>query len=162
MFLKKLEYFNSNSSQQTNNINSNNDSKLRSFPRVVVNNSHNRAKENVNANEEKSVRIQSVTKTFSKVSPQLSPRKTDPVKGSQLKKPLFVTKYSPYRGDTRSQTTPLIMTAGRISLRCVGSPHITMDHNPQIIVDIKSNISNVCSQRIPIKLQTPRFVRMNP
>ena len=161
MFLKKLEYFNSNSSQQTNNINSNNDSKLRSFPRVVVNNSHNRAKENVNANEEKSVRIQSVTKTFSKVSPQLSPRKTDPVKGSQLKKPLFVTKYSPYRGDTRSQTTPLIMTAGRISLRCVCSPHITTDHNPQNVVDIKSNISNVCSQRIPIKLQTSRFVRIN-
>ena len=120
LFLKKLEYFNSSSSQVTNNQNCNNDSKLRSFPRVVVNNAFNRAKENVNANEEKSVTSKSVTKTFSKVSPQLSPRKTESVKGSQLKKPLFVTKYSPYRGvsagqnEQRRQMTPLIMTAGRL------------------------------------------------
>merc|ERR1711936_1119467 len=69
LFLKKLQYFNSNSSLNRN---------------------------------------KSVTKTVSKVSPK---------EGSQVKAPLSVTKYSPYRGETQRQSssssssTPLIMTA---------------------------------------------------
>lgn len=109
LFLKKLEYFNSNSTQDTNKQNCNTDS------RVIVKNSINRAKENYNynANEVKSDRNKSLTKTLTKVSQKVSTVKNDPVQGSQSKKPLFVTKYSPYRGDTRKQSAPapLIMTA---------------------------------------------------
>ena len=69
-----------------------------------------------NAREEEPKRNRSV-KSFSKCSLGLSPspRKTDDQHqgGSELKKPLFVTKYSPYRGDTAKQSAPLIMTAGR-------------------------------------------------
>merc|ERR1711936_1443161 len=110
LFLKKLQYFNSNSSLNTNNQNCNNDSKLRTHSRVIVNNSFNTARENSNfiPNLGKLDRNKSVTKTVSKVSPK---------EGSQVKAkaPLSVTKYSPYRGETRRQSsssssssTPLI------------------------------------------------------
>merc|ERR1711936_366023 len=112
LFLKKLQYFNSNSSLNTNNQNCNNDSKLRTHSRVIVNNSFNTARENSNfiPNLGKFDRNKSVTKTVSKVSPK---------EASQVKAPLSVTKYSPYRGETQRQSssssssssTPLIMTA---------------------------------------------------
>ena len=111
LFLSKLEYFNSSGapdrnikerSRQSNNC------------RVAVNNSINRAKQShYNAKQD-----HSVTKSVNKSSPGLlspSHRKTDDQHqgGSGLKKPLFVTKYSPYRGDNAKQSAPLIMTAGR-------------------------------------------------
>ena len=119
MFLKKLEYFNSNPAQNTNKLNNRNTgSKLRTNSRDAVNNSVNisRATEqnNSNANQDKSDRSKSLTKIFTQVSPKIAPRKADLVQGSQLKKPLFVTKYSPYRGEARKPpaSAPLITTAG--------------------------------------------------
>ena len=118
LFLRKLEYFNSSGAPE-NNIkqNCNANTRLGNNSRVAVNNSINRAKQShYNAKEEEPNRNRSV-KSFSKCSLGLSPspRKTDDQHqgGSELKKPLFVTKYSPYRGDTAKQSAPLIMTAGR-------------------------------------------------
>jgi len=110
LFLSKLEYFNSSGAPDRNIKQS---SRLSNNSRVAVNNSINRAKQShYNANQE-------VTKSFNKSSPGLlsaSHRKTEDQQQHQggsaaLKKPLFVTKYSPYRGDNAKHSAPLIMTA---------------------------------------------------
>ena len=123
MFLRKLEYFNSNPAQNTNKLNNRNTgSKLKTTSRDAVNNSVNISKatelSNSNANQDKSDRSKSLTKIFTQVTPKVAPRKADLVQGSQLKKPLFVTKYSPYRGETRKPpaSAPLITTAGTTQL----------------------------------------------
>ena len=122
MFLSKLDYFNSSGAPDRNIPQS---SRLSNNSRVAVNNSLNRAKQSqYNAKQEETKRNHSVTQSrqsFNKFSPGLlsaSPRKTDDQPQHQggnngVKKPLFVTKYSPYRGDKAKQSAPLIMTAGR-------------------------------------------------
>ena len=129
LFLRKLEYFNSSGAPETNiKQNCNANTRLGNNSRVAVNNSINRAKQShYNAKEEEPNRNRSV-KSFSKCSPGLSssPRKTvDQHRGgSELKKPFFVTKYSPYRGDSAKQSVPLIMTTGRQQI----SPPIILCH----------------------------------
>ena len=118
LFLSKLEYFNSTGAPDRNIKHT---ARLSNNSRVAVNNSINRTKHshaNNNSKQEETNRNRSVAKSFSKLSPGLSAsaRKTDDAQhelGSELKKPLFVTKYSSYRGVTARQAAPLIMTTGK-------------------------------------------------
>ena len=127
LFLRKLEYFNSSGAPETNiKQNCNANTRLSNNSRVAVNNSINRAKQShYNAKEEEPNRNRSV-KSFSKCSPGLSPssRKTDDQQqgGRELKKPLFVTKYSHYRGESSQQSAPVIMTTGREQISPYNSP----------------------------------------
>ena len=125
LFLSKLEYFNSSGAPDRNVRQS---SRLSNNSRVAVNNSIIRAKQSqYNPKEEEINRTRPVTKSIHKFSPGLSPapgktddsQHRDPGGTAGVKKPLFVTKYSPYRGDTAKQSAPLIMTAGTYLARDV-------------------------------------------
>ena len=125
--MKKLEYFDSNKAVEPKSYR----------PKTSLKKPFNK---DDNKNQDKTCEVflqneLNLNKTNNILSPKsrqkVSPKKllkiqNENVETSQLRKPLFVTKYSAYRSDIvqQKQSVPLIMTAGNNQSFCMKTDYI--------------------------------------